>query len=99
MRRNIFLCRNDCLIPLAEAMDVRWGQLPVSIRFKNRAAETGGFDVVIEAVGLPSTFQASIDCRGIWRSGGADRSEQASLDFNFTVIQKKELNIYGSRNA
>ena len=34
------------------------------------------------------------------RARGADRRIQAQLrQFLFTIIQKKELNIYGSRNA
>ena len=58
-----------------------------------------GFDVTVEAVGLPSTFQNCIDaaCFGgrMVLIGIANRN----LDFNFTLIQKKELNVYGSRNA
>lgn len=62
---------------------------------------TGGdfFDVTIEAVGLPSTFQNCIDTAAfggrICVIGIANRA----LDFNYTLIQKKELNIFGSRNA
>lgn len=58
-----------------------------------------GFDVCIEAVGLPSTFQNAID-------GAAFRGRvvvvgigKKSLDFFYSIIQTKELNIYGSRNA
>lgn len=58
-----------------------------------------GFDVVVEAVGNPVTFQASIDaaafCGTVIQIGISDRN----LDFNFTIIQKKELRIFGSRNA
>lgn len=58
-----------------------------------------GFDIVVEAVGNPATFQASIDatayCGTIIQIGISDRN----LDFNFTMIQKKELRIFGSRNA
>ena len=58
-----------------------------------------GFDVCIEAVGLPSTFLNCIDaaCYGgrVVQVGVGKRN----ADFNFTLIQKKELNIYGSRNA
>ncbi len=58
-----------------------------------------GFDVLVEAVGLPQTLQACIDA-------GAHMSRivevgigSRNLDFAFNVIQKKELNIMGSRNA
>ena len=58
-----------------------------------------GFDVTIEAVGLPSTFQNCIDaaCFGgrMVLIGVANRP----LDFGFNIIQKKELSIFGSRNA
>lgn len=59
-----------------------------------------GFAVTVEAVGLPSTFQTAIDA-----AASAGRvvligiSKSGLPDFNFTVIQKKELDIYGSRNA
>ncbi len=59
-----------------------------------------GFDVTIEAVGLPQTFQNCIDaaCFG-GRVVLIGVSKQNISDFFFTIIQKKELNIYGSRNA
>ncbi len=59
-----------------------------------------GFDVAIEAVGLPQTFQNCIDaaCFG-GRVVLIGVSKKNLQDFFFTIIQKKELNIYGSRNA
>ncbi len=59
-----------------------------------------GFDVTIEAVGLPSTFQNCVDaaCFG-GRVVLIGVSKKNIDDFFFTIIQKKELNIYGSRNA
>lgn len=58
-----------------------------------------GFDVALEAVGMPSTIMNCIDavCFGgtVVDIGVGKRN----LDFNYTIIQKKELNIYGSRNA
>ena len=57
------------------------------------------FDVTIEAVGLPSTFQSCIDavcCQGRVCVIGIAKEP---LNFQYTVIQKKELNILGSRNA
>jgi len=59
----------------------------------------GGFDVAIEAVGLPSTFQNCIDAAAFGGRVVLIGVGKKNLDFNFTLIQKKELNIYGSRNA
>lgn len=59
-----------------------------------------GYDVTIEAVGLPNTFQNCIDaaCFGA-RVVLIGVSKRNIDDFFFTIIQKKELNVYGSRNA
>lgn len=59
----------------------------------------GGFDVVIEAVGLPSTFQNCIDAACFGGRIVVIGVGKKNLDFNFTLIQKKELLLYGSRNA
>lgn len=71
--------------------------------FDTRVSElTGGngFDVTIEAVGIPETFQNCIDaaCFG-GRVVLIGVSKRNIDDFFFTIIQKKELNLYGSRNA
>lgn len=58
-----------------------------------------GFDVCIEAVGLPETFQACIDAAAFGGKVVLIGIGKQNLDFNFTMIQKKELNIFGSRNA
>ena len=58
-----------------------------------------GFDVTIEAVGLPSTFQNCIDAVAFGGRVSVIGVGKKNLDFNFTMIQKKELNIFGSRNA
>lgn len=58
-----------------------------------------GFDVCIEAVGLPSTFQSCIDCAAYGGKVVLIGVGKQNLDFNFTLLQKKELNVYGSRNA
>jgi len=58
-----------------------------------------GFDVTIEAVGLPSTFQNCIDACCFGGRMVLIGVGKENLDFNFTLIQKKELGIYGSRNA
>ena len=58
-----------------------------------------GFDVCIEAVGLPHTFQNCIDAAAFGGKVVLIGVGKQNLDFNFTMIQKKELNVYGSRNA
>lgn len=58
-----------------------------------------GFDVAIEAVGLPSTFQAAIDAAAYGANVVLIGVGKKNLDFNFTLLQKKELNVFGSRNA
>lgn len=60
---------------------------------------SGGFDVTIEAVGLASTFQSCIDAVAFGGNVVLIGVSKQKLDFDFTIIQKKELNIYGSRNA
>ena len=66
----------------------------------NKRTNGNGYDVAIEAVGLPSTFMNCIDaaCFG-GRVVLIGVSKRNIDDFFFTIIQKKELNIYGSRNA
>ncbi|MDO4605471.1 MAG: zinc-binding dehydrogenase, partial [Helcococcus sp.] len=65
----------------------------------NRFTDGNGFDVTIEAVGLPQTFQNCIDSVAFGGDVVVVGVGKKNLDFNFTLIQKKELNIYGSRNA
>jgi 2-desacetyl-2-hydroxyethyl bacteriochlorophyllide A dehydrogenase len=64
-----------------------------------RITNGDGFDVTIEAVGLPATFQNCIDAAAFGGRVVLIGVGKINLDFNFTLIQKKELNIYGSRNA
>lgn len=65
----------------------------------NEYTNGDGFDVTIEAVGLPSTFQDCIDAAAFGGRVSVIGVGKKNLDFNFTMIQKKELNIFGSRNA
>lgn len=58
-----------------------------------------GFDVCLEAVGLASTFQLCIESVAFGGNVVLIGVSKQKLDFDFTIIQKKELNIYGSRNA
>jgi len=65
----------------------------------NEITNNGGFDVAIEAVGLPSTFQNCIDAAVFGGRVVLIGVGKRNLDFNFTIIQKKELNVFGSRNS
>ena len=59
----------------------------------------GVVDVTAEAVGLPSTFQNAIDAVAFGGRVALIGVSKKKLDFDFTQIQKKEIDIYGSRNA
>ena len=73
---------------------------PATFMDKVKAATNGdGFDVTIECVGLPSTFQNCIDAACFAGKMVLIGVGKRNLDFNFTLIQKKELNVYGSRNS
>jgi threonine dehydrogenase-like Zn-dependent dehydrogenase len=65
------------------------------------AQATGGdgFDVTVEAVGLPSTFQNCIDGAAFGGRVVQIGVGKKNADFNFTLLQKKELQVFGSRNA
>lgn len=65
----------------------------------NGMAVSNGFDVCIEAVGLPGTFQNCIDAAAFGGKVVLIGVGKQNLDFNFTLLQKKELNVFGSRNA
>ena len=65
----------------------------------SKTAGGDGFDVTVEAVGLPSTFQNCIDAAAFGGRMVQIGVGSKTLDFAFTTIQKKELRIIGSRNA
>ena len=65
----------------------------------NEVTDGNGFDVTIEAVGLPSTFQNCLDASSFGGRVAVVGVGKQKLDFDFTIIQKKELSIFGSRNA
>lgn len=58
-----------------------------------------GFDVCIECVGLPATFQNCIDAAAFRGRVVVVGIGKQTLDFAYARIQTKELDIYGSRNA
>lgn len=64
-----------------------------------RLTQGDGFDVCIECVGLPSTFQNCIDAAAFRGRVGIVGVGKQNLDFAYTRIQTKELDIFGSRNA
>ena len=65
----------------------------------NEVTKTNGFDVTIEAVGLPSTFQNCVDAVAFHGRTIIIGVGKTNVDFNFTTIQRKEMDIMGSRNA
>lgn len=65
----------------------------------NKITSGNGFDVCIEAVGLPSTFLDCVDAVCFGGNVGQVGVGKKNADFNFTLLQKKELNVFGSRNA
>ncbi len=58
-----------------------------------------GFDVTIECVGLPGTLQNCLDAACFGGRVSVIGIGKHNIDLDFTIIQKKELNIFGSRNA
>ncbi len=70
--------------------------------FDERVCElTGGdgFDVCIECVGQPSTFQNCIDAASFRGRVVVVGIGNKNHDFAYSCIQTKELDIFGSRNA
>lgn len=58
-----------------------------------------GFDVCVEACGLPVTFLSCIDCAAHGANIILIGNGKKETTFVHSVILKKELNIFGSRNA
>ncbi len=58
-----------------------------------------GFAVTVECVGLPSTLQNCLDAACFGGRVAVIGIGKQHIDLDFTIIQKKELNIFGSRNA
>lgn len=64
-----------------------------------KITDSNGFDVTVEAVGLPSTFLNCVEAASFGGQVVVIGVGKNNADFNFTSIQKKELKIVGSRNA
>ncbi len=58
-----------------------------------------GFDVTVEAVGAPSTFLNCVEAAASRGRAVVIGVAKHSADFNFLELQRKELNMYGSRAA
>ncbi len=58
-----------------------------------------GFDVCIEATGVPEAFVACIDAAAFQGRVVDVGVSKRNADFRYTEIQRKELNIFGSRGA
>lgn len=72
------------------------------IKFSDAAAEiTGGdgFDVCVEACGLPETFLAAIDVAAFAANIILIGNGKRETTFLHSNLIKKELNVYGSRNS
>jgi 2-desacetyl-2-hydroxyethyl bacteriochlorophyllide A dehydrogenase len=70
--------------------------------FADRVSEiTGGngFDVCVEAVGIPSTFMNCINAAAYRGRVVVVGIGKQSLNFHYSILQKKELDVFGSRNA
>nr|AHF25610.1 threonine dehydrogenase and related Zn-dependent dehydrogenases [uncultured bacterium Contigcl_23] len=72
-----------------EAFEAAWKEL----------TDGDGFDVAVECVGLPQTLQNCLDAVCFGGRVSVIGIGKKNIDLNFSVIQKKELNIFGSRNA
>lgn len=58
-----------------------------------------GMDVCIEAAGLPQTFLNTIDCAAFGGKIVLIGNGKKETTFNHSILLKKELDVYGSRNS
>jgi 2-desacetyl-2-hydroxyethyl bacteriochlorophyllide A dehydrogenase len=63
------------------------------------ATNGDGYDIVMEAVGLPQTFWDSLEAVMIGGKVVSIGVGKKNLDFDFNIIQRKHLDIYGTRNG
>lgn len=68
-------------------------------RFTAQTTGTDGFDLTVEAVGAPATFLACIRAAASRGQVVVIGVAKDSADFNFLELQRKELNVFGSRGA
>ncbi len=67
--------------------------------YVNTVTNGDGFDVTVEAVGAPSTFLGCVSSAASQGRMVVIGVAKHSADFNFLELQRKELNVYGSRAA
>jgi 2-desacetyl-2-hydroxyethyl bacteriochlorophyllide A dehydrogenase len=65
----------------------------------NDATGGDGYDIVMEAVGLPQTFRDSTEAVAIGGKVVSIGVGKKNLDFDFNIIQRKHLDILGTRNG
>ncbi|MDD2396241.1 MAG: zinc-binding dehydrogenase, partial [Sphaerochaeta sp.] len=58
-----------------------------------------GFDVTVEAAGAPQSFMTCVNAAASMGRMVQIGVSKKTVDFNFTLLQKKELNLMGSRAA
>ncbi|MFQ9509881.1 MAG: zinc-binding alcohol dehydrogenase family protein [Lachnospiraceae bacterium] len=58
-----------------------------------------GFDVCVEACGLSATFLSCIECAAFAGSIVLIGNGKRETTFNHSILLKKELNVFGSRNS
>ena len=69
------------------------------IAFMVRVTEGNGFDTCIEACGMPETFLTCIDQAAFGGDILLIGNGKRETTFQHAILLKKELNVYGSRNA
>ena len=67
--------------------------------FTNEFTNGNGFDVCIEACGAPETFLNCIDSAAFAANIILIGNGKRETTFNHSILLKKELNVFGSRNA
>ena len=67
--------------------------------FTNEFTDGNGFDVCIEACGAPETFLNCIDSAAFAANIILIGNGKRETTFNHSILLKKELNVFGSRNA
>lgn len=68
-------------------------------QFGEEITNGDGFDVTVEAVGAPATFLGAVTAAASQGRMVVIGVAKKNADFNFLEIQRKELNIFGSRAA
>ena len=92
----------DCRLQLAKAYGAEMVINSKTDDFKQKCAEFtagNGFDVCVEACGAPETFLACIDAAAHGANVILIGNGKRETTFVHSVLLKKELNVFGSRNA